>query len=125
MLVSMPTSKAFGRVKAMITFGQKFAPVSTHKIAAVEKALSVKLPADYKKFLRNTNGGVPTPNCFKVPDRGEALCDIIYGIRDKRGPADLEWEQERANELDPLPQGIIAIGHDPEGNTFLLATSGK
>ncbi len=109
----------------MVTFSRTFRPATTKQVVAVEKVLSVKLPADYKKFLRTTNGGVPKPDCFNVPDRGDALCGILYGIHDERDPADLEWEQEQASQWDPLPPGLVAIGHDPGGNTFLLATSGK
>lgn len=109
----------------MVTFTRSFDPASAKRIAATEKALSVVLPADYKQFLRTTNGGIPSPNCLNVNDRGDALCAILYGIRDKRESADLEWEQEQASQWDPLPCGFLAIGHDPGGNSFLLATSGE
>lgn len=100
-------------------------PATAKQVAAFEAVLSVKLPADYKKFLYTTNGGIPTPNCFNVPDRSDALCDILYGIHEKRGQSDLEWEQEQASQWDPLPLGFVAIGHDPGGSSLLLATSGK
>jgi hypothetical protein len=109
----------------VVTLTRSFEPASAKQIASFEKALSVKLPADYKKFLRSTNGGIPAPDCLNVPDRGDALCAILYGISDKREPADLEWEQEQASQWDPLPAGFVAIGHDPGGSTLLLATAGK
>jgi hypothetical protein len=108
----------------MVTFTGSFEPASAEQIAAVEESLSVSFPAVYKKFLRTTNGGVPNPDCFTVPDKGDAICGILFGIRDDRGPADLEWEQEQANQWKRLPRGFIAIGRDPGGNLLLLATSG-
>ena len=109
----------------MVTFSSNFEPASPRQIAAFEKAHSVKLPADYKRFLRTANGGIPAPNCLNVPDRGDALCDILYGISKRREPGDLGWEQEQASQWDPLPRGFVAIGRDPGGSTLLLATSGK
>lgn len=109
----------------MPTFHAGFKPASAKAISRVEKSLDVKLPTDYKTFLQTQNGGVPSPSCFTVPHRGDALCDYLYGIRSKRERCDLEYEQELASQWDPLPPGFIAIGHDPGGNTLLLATKGK
>jgi hypothetical protein len=109
----------------MVTFTGSFGPVSAQQLAALEKTLSVKLPAAYKKFLRTTNGGMPNPDCFTVPDHGDALCGVLFGIRDERRAADLEWEQEQAKQWDPLPRGFVAIGRDPGGNLLLLSTSGE
>ena len=109
----------------MATFSRGFSPVSAQKVAAVERRLGVRLPPDYKRFLRTTNGGIPDPNCFTVPDREDALLDILYGLRNDRTDSDLEFEQEQAALWDPLPVGFVAIGHDPGGNGLLLATLGK
>ena len=109
----------------MPSFSLNFAPVAAKQIAAVEKALGIKFPSEYKKFLRTINGGVPAPNCFTVPDRGDALCDFLYGICEKRTHGDLEKEQNQVTQLDPLPPGFLVIGHDPGGSRLLLATIGK
>ena len=109
----------------MAAFSRAFGPVSAQKVSALEKRLGVRLPTDYKKFLRTTNGGCPEPNCFKVPDRGLALVGILYGIRDQRTSCDLEYEQEQATFWDPLPDGVIAIGDDPGGCLLLMDTVGK
>jgi hypothetical protein len=108
----------------MPTFSRGFGPVSAATVNAAEKRLGVKLPADYKRFLRTTNGGCPKPDTFLVPDRGPAMVGILYGVAPERSPADLEYEQGEAALWDPLPTGFVAIGHDPGGNTFLLGTLG-
>jgi hypothetical protein len=109
----------------MTKFTMSSAPVSAERIEAVEKKLGVKLPGDYRRFLRTTNGGAPSAKCFTVPGRGGALCDYLYGIRQKREAGDLQWEQEQASLWDPLPAGFVAIGHDPGGNLLLMATLGE
>jgi hypothetical protein len=109
----------------MPTFSEGFGPVSSQKIAAFERRLSVKLPADYKQFLCTTNGGIPDPNWFHVPDCGGALADYLYGIRAERAHGDLEWEQGQTSLWDPLPPGFVVIGHDPGGSRLLLATLGE
>jgi hypothetical protein len=109
----------------MPKFSQGFGPVSPQKIVALERRLGVKLPEDYKQFLCLTNGGIPEPDCFNVPDRGDALVDYLYGIREERTHGDLEWEQKQASLWDPLPAGFVAIGHDPGGSMLLLATLGE
>ena len=108
----------------MPTFSGSYGPASAAAVNATEKRLGVKLPSDYKQFLRTINGGSPEPRKFLVPDRGAALADILYGVRSERTHADLEYEQKEATLWDPLPTGFLAIGHDPGGNTFLLATKG-
>src|SRR5947207_601541 len=102
-----------------------FGPVSAQEVAAFERRLLIHLPADYKSFLRTTNGGIPEPNCFTVPERGDAMVAILYGLRGQRTNADLDFEQPEATLWDPLPPGFIAIGHDPGGNSILLATHGE
>lgn len=109
----------------MVKFTNNSGPASAQRIAAFEKKFKLKLPADYKKFLRSTNGGVPEPNCFTVPGGGDALADFLYGIRHERVRGDLEHEQGQAAQWEPLPAGFIVIGHDPGGNRLLLATAGR
>src|SRR5438270_212759 len=97
----------------MPTFSRSFGPVPAAMVNGAEKRLGVNLPTDYNPFLGTTNGGCPEPSCFMVPDRGPALAAILYGIRDERIAADLEYEQEQAALGEPLPPGFVAIGHDP------------
>jgi hypothetical protein len=108
----------------MPTFSESFGPVPAATIDAVEKRLGVELPVDYKRFLQTINGGCPEPNSFTVPQRGDALVGILYGIRPERISCDLEYEQEQATLWDPLPAGYIAIGDDPGGSSLLLSTRG-
>jgi hypothetical protein len=108
----------------MPTFSQGYAPAPAEAINATENRLGVKLPADYKQFLQTTNGGSPHPDCFVVPERGESLIAILYGVRDERIPGDLEYEHELVTLWEPLPAGFVAIGDNPGGCPLLMATLG-
>jgi hypothetical protein len=106
----------------MPAFSGSYGPVSTQKVAAVERRLQVKFPADYKRFLRTINGGGPDPSWFLVPDRGGAFADWLFGIREDRSRNDLEYQQ--AELLEPLPLGWLWIGRDPGSNLLVLTTLG-
>jgi hypothetical protein len=103
----------------MPTFAHSFNPASEAELKTVEQRLGVRFPKDYRKFLRDINGGSPTPACFAVPQCGPALVDMFYGIHTQRTHADLEYEREEATQWEPLPEGFVVIGHDP-GNSLLL-----
>jgi hypothetical protein len=109
----------------MPSFRQGFGRVTAKAIGALEQELCVRLPEDYKRFLKTTNGGIPEPNVFTVPDRGEAMGDYLYGIRDKRTNCDLEREQKQAAQHEPLPAGFVVIGHDPGSSLLLMVTTGR
>ena len=109
----------------MPTFTGGFRLPSVAEIEAAERSLGVTLPDDYKQFLLAYNGGRPEPNCFSVKDRGDALVNMLFGVRDSQTRFDLARELELATELDPLPDGFIAVGNDPGGNSLLLSTAGS
>lgn len=109
----------------MPTFTRSSGPVSARMVSDFELRVGVKLPADYKQFLRATNGGEPEPRLFTVPGCGDALAAILYGIKAERTYGDLEWEQGRATLWKPFPPGVIAIGNDPGDNMLLLWTLGE
>src|SRR5262245_39870491 len=106
----------------MPTVSGGFGPVSAQKVAAVERRLGVPFPADYKRFLRTTNGGSPDPRHFTVPGRGGAFVHFLFGIREDRSRNDLEYQQ--AELLSPLPPGWVWIGRDLGSNLLVLATGG-
>src|SRR6266568_876623 len=108
----------------MPRFTRCFQPVSAQEVEALERRLGIQLPEDYRRFLCTTNGGIPEPNSFTIPERGDALLGILYGLGVERVAADLEFEQQEATLWDPLPPGFISIGHDPGGNSILMATLG-
>jgi len=83
-------------------------------IADWEKSADYALPADYRTFLINYNGGRPYPNMFRhtalTPEEGspnptEHFVDPLYSW-DRA----VSWSNELGNRL---PTGCLAIGADP------------
>lgn len=104
----------------MPSFEKKFPPVTLGGIAGVEQRLGVDLPAEFRSFLLETNGGQPTPSQFTLAAIDEeALVDFLYGVSPVREPGDLEYE---FNSLkDDLPARWLPVGHDPGGNLILVS----
>ncbi len=109
----------------MPTFARSFAPITAKKLAAFERRTGLRLPQDYQQFLLATNGGSPSPDRFHVPSCGDACAGFLYGLSTPTTPCDLDYELAQAQLYDPLPEGFLPIGHDPGGNTLLLATCGE
>lgn len=59
----------------------KHGPASTKQIAAFEKRVGARLPADYKKFLKEHNGGRPRPNGFKLAGEPWGV-ECFFPLRD-------------------------------------------
>lgn len=54
--------------------------VSESEIVQFERAHNLALPEDYRRFLRNQNGGRPQDGDFPVPDWGVTVIDFFFGI---------------------------------------------
>lgn len=94
--------------------------VSIDEIRKFEDCKKIKLPNSYVKFILETNGGQPSPNCFDIPEAPGKLfaVDLFYGIDVKSSYGDLE------NAMDlfqgRIPESFIPIGDDPGGNILCL-----
>ena len=63
------------------TITQSFGGTTDAAIIAFEGKFHVGLPSDYRDFLKEFNGGKPTPSVFDVPDlKEQVLVDWLYGI---------------------------------------------
>ena len=94
------------------------------QISAFEGRYRLTLPEQYREFLKQRNGGQPTPNKCYIPDcRESALVDLLYGIGSAGDAGDLPTEYDRIRE--ELPDGFLPIGHDPGGNYLLLRVTGS
>ena len=106
------------------TFASKNPPATEDDVRAYEVRAGSSLPTEYRDFLLHCNGGVPSPQQVDIPKTPHSvLIGYLYGILPNRSRGDLEYETDRMSEN--LPDGFIAIGHDPGGNSFLLATQGE
>ena len=92
-------------------------------IRGLEKQLGVKLPPDYRSFLRTQNGGIPDPAFVAVP--GVPHIDNVhvgsfYGLYPKVRPGQsLSWAIEHQSPMLPPAHLPIAYG----GDIFTLSLS--
>jgi hypothetical protein len=99
-----------------------FEPTGRRTIKEFESRIRFALPADYKIFLEQHNGGRFHGALFAVPELGtdEAL-HILFGFNPKR-VLDLRfWQEEMEGEI---PENSIIIGTDPGSNLLVLRDEG-
>src|SRR5690348_14575479 len=97
-----------------LTLAGSGVPLAESELARFEAMLGRTLPADYRAFLLEHNGGRPSARFPSVAGFDDTMVHVFCGIGT---PVDLE---KRMRELeDDLPFGWIPIGFDPGGNAYL------
>jgi hypothetical protein len=92
-----------------------YGATSPEAIAQFEARRGVLLPAEYKAFLLESNGGIPIPNVFEVPGwhgRGSGL-NYFYGIHEGEKVDRLDWACDVHDER--VPADLIPIAYDANG----------
>lgn len=97
-------------------------PIDAKAIAGFEANTGLALPADYKDFLLQHNGGRPEPGVFDIPGWGDTIVNDLFGIGEESGRVGDLLEAYDA-WFDRIPAGFVVIGDDPAGNPILLATA--
>lgn len=95
-------------------------PLTAEELEKFEAHLQVQLPADYRQFLLEYNGGRPEPNLFTFHGQEEGSdCHYLLGLNGSDG-FDLRPFIETHKER--LPAGLFAIAYDSLGNLICLST---
>lgn len=108
----------------MIEIGEQGQPLAEEQIVALEAELGVKLSESYRRFLKENNGGRPSPDVVDVVGLSGSPTDIqiFFGIGRKFKSSDLLWNysliKERCSSRHVLP-----IACDSGGNPFCLEIS--
>jgi hypothetical protein len=102
-----------------------YGATSREAIAQFEARRGVLLPPDYKQFLLNSNGGIPTPNVFEVPGwHGHASgLNFFYGIHEGEKVVRLDWACEVYDER--IPADLIPIAYDAYDNNICIGWKGE
>lgn len=87
-------------------------------VDALERRLACRLPEEYRTFLLENNGGIPSPDefeqsavrCFLSVQASAPLDDVEIMTREHR---------------DRIPDRMIVIAKDDFGNLVLLSVSGN
>lgn len=104
-------------------FGQ---PGSETQIVAFERMVGGSLPADYRAFLLDSNGGRVSPKRFATEDgKVESMVSILFPLSGGLNDEDLLREFQGFNLAKQLPLNLISIGKDPADNRIVMSIRGK
>lgn len=105
----------------MYTISESFGPISRDDLEQFEVTSGLSIPENYRKFLLETNGGIPEPDAFLIPNcETKAIVGLLYGLQTE--PPSFDIAHQLLSLRDRLPEGCIPIGEDPGGNLLLLGT---
>lgn len=102
-----------------------YGATSPDPIAQFEAQRGVLLPAEYKAFLLESNGGSPIPNVFEVPGwhgKGSGL-NYVYGIHYGEKVVRLDLACDTYD--DRVPSDLIPIADDAFGNNICMGWKGQ
>jgi hypothetical protein len=105
----------------MITIVNQGPDLSESEISNFEKDLGMALPEQYRQFLGEFNGGIPTPDIVDVDGLPGTSTDVqvFFGIRRSVESSCLDWNlASLAERLDP---GLLPIACDSGGSVFCLS----
>lgn len=92
--------------------------VSEQQLMNLERELGMEIPVEYRKFLRDYNGGYPQPDGFDFADGSDgSSIDRFLGISDSKNEDIIEYFN---NYKSRIPDGYFPIAKDPGGNLILV-----
>jgi hypothetical protein len=93
------------------------------EIEELERRVRSRLPADYRQFMIEFNGGEPQPRAFEGPD-GEGSAVRFFFTLDPRSSH--YWIHQKLDVYqDRIPPGLLPIASDSFGNLVLLDLGAK
>jgi hypothetical protein len=89
------------------------------KLHSFEASLGFRLPADYRKFLIEFNGGKPDPEFFWIIENQDGTgVQQFYGLHD--GPEPFSIDTYAGENRYGIPYGLLVIGDDGVGNYMCI-----
>ena len=98
--------------------------LSSQKIAAIERKLSLSLPSQYRAFLLTYNGGRPRPKRFPIGDDSFSSHGQVHFFLCVKEGDSYNLEDWVTDYYDRIPSGFLPIAVDPGGNLICLAIAG-
>ncbi len=97
-----------------------YGPLSEERLQDFEKSLGAPLPTDYREFLKEHNGGEPTPSYFWIVEGSDGSgVNHFYGLHN--GPEWFSIDSYVGADRHGIPEGMLAIGDDGVGNIICLS----
>jgi hypothetical protein len=99
--------------------------VQLELLSALERETGVALPADYRAFLAEYNGGLPEPCTFRVPSHEEECFDvqILFGLSRTVETSNVAWNFQQYRSR--LGEGLLPIGCTDTNDLLLLGLVGN
>jgi cell wall assembly regulator SMI1 len=100
--------------------------VADADIRRFERELGHELPADYRAFLLDVNGGRPDRAHRRFPLRkGRTILNSLFSLNDPDDSRNLAAAQRYRKPEDGLPREALEIGYDDVGARILLILAGS
>ena len=97
----------------------QYGPLPEARLAQFEAQIGYRLPEDYRRFLLEHNGGVPSPNCFTISaEQGNDVLVGFFGLHSGQSYLRIDEAVEMID--DRLFPGLLPIGTDPFGNCMCV-----
>ena len=112
-----------------ITFSEGKGPLAPERLAQAEAAMGVTLPAGYREFMLEHNGGEPSKTDFVFAEETGPYTDSsvrkFYSVKDT-ATLNLEWYHNLYCQGDPprIPRDMMPIAGDSFGNQICIGISG-
>ncbi len=102
----------------------RFGRLPEDQLARFEARIGRVLPADYRAFLLQHNGGRPVPADFVISaEGGTDTLHHTYGLHD--GPSSFSLLDAYETYLGRVPPALLPIADDPGGNQICLGIDGE
>lgn len=112
-----------------IQYTERGQPIGEARVATFEEKLGQRLPDDYRQFLLDVNGCIPTKANKLVPlgEKGGTNLQVLYGLDTQHKAMDLEESlaSVQRRERGQYPSEALPIGNDGFGNPIVLAVAGE
>lgn len=109
----------------MVKVSEQGSPLREGRIEEIERKIGARLPESYRRFLRQFNGGVPSPDVIEVDGLPGNPTDVqvLFGIDGAIESNNLLWHKDAFSNR--LPARLLPIACDSGGNLFCLSLADK
>jgi hypothetical protein len=113
------------KVKMPVEIESAPGPLDEVALARFEKALGSTLPADYRHFLLEYNGGSPRPGTFAFVERGRRTESVVQFFLVVGPHKHYGFDKTLRNlRAEGFPSDLLPIAEDPGGNFVCMALKG-